>query len=337
MAAIRNINLDIIRGIAAFSVVANHVLSHFEGFQGSIIGNINFSLQNPLFMMVSGFALVYSKPILNREACFNYIKKRTIQLLLPWLIWSLLQFVLFSKESFLEHIAYTANHMEGAYWFLFSIWVMSMIYALSSWLFHKIVGTKLRYIIAVSVSCMFLVSTLTVVSFLTVGIDFLAIKFTAYYFPFYLLGWYVAEAMKIQWSVKSKKLFSAFICFAFISYIILIAKVDMASVPDKYALIRIITSLMGCMVMFQSVFTWEFNPQNSFVRIINWGGVHSLELYVVHYVTMHFLKPSSTSITTINGFLEFLGYFAIVLVCTALIIEVINTNKTSRFILFGKN
>ena len=113
MTASRNINLDVIRGIAAFSVVANHVLSHFEGFQGSIIGNINFSLQNPLFMMVSGFALVYSKPILNGKACVNYIKKRTILLLLPWLIWSLLQFVLFSKDSFIEHVTYTVNHMEG--------------------------------------------------------------------------------------------------------------------------------------------------------------------------------------------------------------------------------
>ena len=337
MAATRNINLDIMRGIAAFSVVANHVLSHFEDFQGSIIGNINFSLQNPLFMMVSGFALVYSKPILNREACFNYIKKRTILLLLPWLIWSLLQFVLFSKDSFFEHVAYTTNHMEGAYWFLFSIWVMSTLYALSSWLFNKIVDTKLRYIIAVSVGCMFLVSILTVISYLTVGIDFLAIKFTAYYFPFYLLGWYVAEAMKVQWPVKAKNLFSSFICFAFISYIILIAKIDTASVPDKYAIIRIMTSVMGCMVLFHSVFTWEFNPTNSCVRILNWGGQNSLELYVVHYVTMHFLKPSSTSITTINGFLEFLGYFVIVLVCTALIIEVVNTNKKSRLILFGKS
>ena len=143
--------------------------------------------------------------------------------------------------------------------------------------------------------------------------------------------------MKVHWSEKLKNQFSACICIAFISYMVLIAKIDMASVPDKYAVIRIATSFLGCMVLFQSVFAWNINPQNTFVRILNWGGQNSLELYVVHYVTMRFLKPDCTSITTINGFFEFTFYFIVVLLCTALIIEMINSNKRSRLILFGKS
>lgn len=332
----RNLNLDIIRGIAAFSVVANHVLSHFEGFAGSMIGNINFSLQNPLFMMVAGFALVYSKPVTDVKACINYIKKRTILLLLPWLVWSLLLFVLCAKQSFVEHVSYTLYHMEGAYWFLFAMWLMSIFYAISALLCRRLIQSKVKYITTVSINSMFMMACLCVIAYLTVGINFLAIKLATYYYPFYLFGWIVAEVMKHDWSEDIRNVFGAFVCIAFIAYMILIAKYDMPALPDKMIVIRVLTSILGCVVLFQTVFSWKINSNSIVMKLFSFGGQYSLEMYVVHYVMMRFLSPSNTPITAINGFLEFFGYYVVVLAITALLIEVINTNKTSRFILFGK-
>lgn len=81
----------------------------------------------------------------------------------------------------------------------------------------------------------------------------------------------------------------------------------------------------------------NFSLQNYSNEIIHFfGGQYLLELYVVHYVMMRFPSPGNTPITAINGFLEFFGYYVVVLAITALLIEVINTNKTFRFILFGK-
>ena len=176
----RNINLDIIRGIAAYSVVANHVLSLFAGYSESMLGNINFSLQNPLFMMVSGWALMYSKPIVDGKSFVTFLKKRTVLLILPWVIWSLLKWALLSDEPFIAYFQYNFYHMEGIYWFLFSLWVMNVIYAISCLFFKKIVDKRIGYSIGVSLVSLVLVSLLFVVGYATVGVDFLGIKFTAY-------------------------------------------------------------------------------------------------------------------------------------------------------------
>lgn len=169
----RNLNLDIIRGIAAYSVVANHVLSPYSGFTESIIGNINFSLQNPLFMMVSGWALIYSKPIEDKSSLFLFLKKRTTLLLLPWVIWSLLKYLLVGKDAIGEYFLYDLYHMEGMYWFLFSLWVMNVMFALSSFFFRKSVSKRFCFCSKVSITSIFIIGVIFVTCAFTVGVDLL--------------------------------------------------------------------------------------------------------------------------------------------------------------------
>ena len=332
----RNINLDIIRGIAAYSVVANHVLSHFAGYSESMLGNINFSLQNPLFMMVSGWALMYSKPIVDGKSFVAFLKKRTVLLILPWVIWSLLKWAMLSDKPFVAYFGNNLYHMEGLYWFLFSLWVMNVIYAIACLFFKKIVDKRVGYSISVSLASMVLVSLLFVVGYATVGVDFLGIKFTAYYFPFFLSGWFGSELTKRSWNEKKLTIFDWIVCANIIIYAILIANFNIASLPEKMAPLRFFISAIGCLVLFYIIFKTKFSQTNKMVQALAWGGQKTLELYVVHYIVMGFLKNSGASVLTVLGFSEFILDLVIVLTVTVLFICIIDSNKIAREVLFGK-
>ena len=63
MASVRNEKLDIIRGIAAFLVISGHTMQVYDGYTDNPLYNFITSIQMPLFMMVSGYAIGYSAVI----------------------------------------------------------------------------------------------------------------------------------------------------------------------------------------------------------------------------------------------------------------------------------
>ena len=111
---------------------------------------------------------------------------------------------------------------------------------------------------------------------------------------------------------------------------------NLATLPDTWAPLRMVISFMGCLVVFQTVFSKTFDSNNSLNKALVWGGQKTLEIYVVHYITMSFLKTSETSVTTVLGFTEFVINLFVVLIVTCIIIEIINSNNISRKFLFGK-
>lgn len=58
----RDIRFDVLKGIATLVVVFGHVLQYsIKGYENSLIFNIVWSLQIPLFMVVSGYFSMSSK------------------------------------------------------------------------------------------------------------------------------------------------------------------------------------------------------------------------------------------------------------------------------------
>ena len=152
MVATRDLRLDYVRGFAALIVVVGHVMQQFEAYNDNILFNIIFSIQMPLFMMVSGYAVTYSTPIVDAKSLGRHLLKRLRALLLPWASFTILAFFFIdlSHHSFVEYLKYAAYHMESAFWFLFSLWTIDTMFSLSSFisLFFK---RKREYI---KVGCM---------------------------------------------------------------------------------------------------------------------------------------------------------------------------------------
>lgn len=75
----RNQYIDMLRGLAILMVVLGHTMTGtVENVEKSIVFNIIWSVQMPLFILISGYVTKYSQKIDTKLKLWNYIKKRTI-------------------------------------------------------------------------------------------------------------------------------------------------------------------------------------------------------------------------------------------------------------------
>lgn len=87
----RNQFVDIMRGIAMLLVVLGHTMTGCTAnSQSSFLFNIIWSLQMPLFILISGYVTKYSRPIADGNGLWKYVKRRTVAYMLPWAVWSFL-------------------------------------------------------------------------------------------------------------------------------------------------------------------------------------------------------------------------------------------------------
>ena len=127
MAKDRNQFVDIMRGIAMLLVVLGHTMTGCTtGAEKSFLFNIVWSLQMPLFILISGYVTRYSREISDGSGLWKYVKRRTIAYLLPWVVWSfIVRGIIFGQSNFLN-LKWLLWHMDSGYWFLATIWTISL-------------------------------------------------------------------------------------------------------------------------------------------------------------------------------------------------------------------
>lgn len=200
--ASRNSTVDIIRGFAILLVVLGHTLSgSTTGYENSFLFQVIWTLQMPLFICVSGYVTRYTKPIMTSGKLFSYIGKRSLAYLLPWTVWTfIVRGLIFGQTSYLN-VKYLLWHMDTGYWFLVTIWCISILYLIADYISNRItckaVTDVIWHIVFVAIGA----SLLVIVGILA-GFDFLGIKLTLYYIPFYLCGFIYG---RLQDAVRSTK------------------------------------------------------------------------------------------------------------------------------------
>ena len=100
----RNHFVDIMRGIAMLLVVLGHTMQDCTtGAHQSFLYNVIWSLQMPLFILISGYVTRYSHPLSSGTDLWKFVKRRTIAYLLPWFVWSLfVRGIIFGQTNFLN-------------------------------------------------------------------------------------------------------------------------------------------------------------------------------------------------------------------------------------------
>lgn len=344
----RNRTIDVIRGFAMLLVVLGHTVSGSTiEYQNSFLFQVIWTLQMPLFIIISGYVTRYSQPITNGVTLLKFIKKRSLAYLFPWVIWTyIIRGVIFGQSRFFD-FKYLFWHMDSGYWFLITIWSISMIYAISDYVANRVTSQVYRNIMLHFFFCGVGMLSLVLLS-INVGLDFFSIKLTLYYLPFYLLGFLYGRLQDWMHSVKSLRIIAEIvIAGSFSIWLFLILRYDFYSGNDSILFIisRFCTSFVGCVSVISLLANLnkkqyteqEILQGGGFVRGIQWFGVHSLEIYLIHGLSLCILKMQQIPVMgSIESWILIVLNFIITISLSYFYIRVIESNRLLNKLLFWK-
>ena len=313
-------------------------MQKFAGFCDNLLFNIIFSIQIPLFMMIAGYARNYSKPIDSIQQFVIHIKKRAVSILLPWASWSLIGCFLLWKMPLADYIIKAAFQMEIAFWFLFSLFTIDVIFS-SGELVSKKTGKRVPQSVIHIIVSMCGVTVLFFIGKYAVGLSFLGIKYSCYYIVFFFAGYFLFRVFHSREKYTNEIFrWAPLACFGIYGY--LITRYSVFTLPDSswYVGLRIGISLLGCMIAF--FIMWQVKitreSKSKLIKVLERIGSLSLEIYVVHYFAVRLLECESYNINTIDGMFYCFVYMFFVLGITCGTIWVLSQFAITRLILFGK-
>ena len=260
----RNQFVDIMRGVAMLLVVLWHTMTgSTANSQSSFLFNIVWSLQMPLFILISGYVTRYSKEITGFGGLIKFLAKRTLAYLLPFAVWSFLirGFILRQKVFF--DFKYMLWHIDSGYWFLITIWTISVIFGISSLVSSLAKNTVTKQILLAAVYLCGMAGLAAVGYF--AGMTFLGIKLTLYYMPFYFAGWLYGQYRDKIFALKfGNNAVDIIVAICAVLWIYLLTRANMFALPDggKYIIFRAGASLLGCIAvcgLLKGVFSKKSN------------------------------------------------------------------------------
>lgn len=333
----RNQFVDIMRGIAMLLVVLGHTMTGCTvNSQQSFLFNIIWSLQMPLFVLISGYVTKYSRPISDSKGLWKYVKRRTIAYMLPWAVWSfMIRGIIFGQDEFLN-VRYLLWNMDSGYWFLATIWTNSMIWGIASFIAERLSKENVLKKQVMLLLCYLAGMALLTGIGLLLGLSFFAIKLTLYYMPFYYAGFLYGQFDdKIMKSESDKKIGDCVVAVCFVIWLYVILRYSLYDMADSgFAIIlRAATSLAGCIAvcgLCKGIFSDKIGG-------LAWVGKHSQEVYLTHYLLLSMIKLDRTPIFySPVGLTLVLVNYIITVALTAMMVMALNKNRVLRFVLTGK-
>lgn len=336
----RNNSVDILRGIAMLLVVLGHTLTGITlNSEDSFLFNIIWSLQMPMFMLISGYVTKYSKSPQNISILIGYIEKKTMAYLIPWAVWTIfIRGIIFQSEGLLQP-RYLLWHMDSGYWFLFSIWMISIILGVSEYLTFKIVNDE-REILFILVTVGFYIAGMGVLVIVGIlfGFSFLCIKLTLYYMPFYFIGYMFGKIKKIfQYNNIGKKMIIIFPPIALAVWLIILTRINLYELSDSgmSIIIRMLASVSGCIAV--ASLCKKISETTIIGKNLMWCGTHSLEIYLTHYLFLDLLKfESKLEVSYAPGISLVLVNFLLTITICFCVINLLSSNPILNTVLFGK-
>lgn len=120
----RDGSLDVMKGLAMVFVVLGHVLHKYfpADYVNNFLFKIGTSFHMPLLLFVSGYLMGRKKV---ESFTNNYFFTRSIRLLCPWIIWTVVVAVI-QRDNYFEILL-----LNPFFWFLPCLWMFNFIYFVS--------------------------------------------------------------------------------------------------------------------------------------------------------------------------------------------------------------
>lgn len=344
----RNLFVDIMRGIAMLLVVLGHTMTGCTtNSQESIIFNIVWSLQMPLFVLISGYVTKYSESINDSSALKKFVTRRTYAYLLTWIVWSLLVRGLLWGQHDFWNLKYMLWHMDSGYWFLVTIWTISIVYGIATFIANSIkrnnlIGNQLL-ILGFYLVGMLLLFVIGIIA----GMSFFAIKLTLYYMPFYYIGYLYGQFdKKILENPIGEKVVDIIVAICFVVWIFILLRLQLYTMSERGLDVveRFVTSLMGCIAicgLCKGIFSgggalpsadsvWK----DKIKRLLSWAGKNSLGIYMLHGLFLNVLKITTLPLfTSLYGYLLTACNFTLTVLFCAIALTIVTQNSVLKKIL----
>lgn len=170
--------IDAIKSILIMLVILGHAIQFtLPNYQHEFLFRFIYSFHMPLFFLVSGFLTFKEKydDLL--------IKKRGIQLLIPFITWAFILPLLETSKFDIERTLRILLYPDNGLWFLYNLFVYCMIFNLSErWSSKKF---KQEYLLVGFIILLFIVMELLH--------TLLNVSQICWYSPFFAMGYYVRK------------------------------------------------------------------------------------------------------------------------------------------------
>lgn len=332
MAKERLIWLDSLKGWLILIVVIGHAIQYClpEGAcENNYWWNLIYSFHMPAFMAASGF--VNYRPTRNGGGILTICKRRSYQLLVPFLLWSLIKWLLSGAHSFggFIHSTFTSG---GFFWFLWALWVITIIFIIGENFSQKF---KIKQEIIIGAIALVLVGIMVILDFRMFGFQFIA-----YYFLFYAFGYYCNKYRNLLTTNKvvMLKLFLVWLVMGsfwnmhdlpfFLKGVPFVPS-SLLQYAYRFATAFVAIYLIFCTAPLLLEARTKVNEKMAHIGLI------SLGIYVVHLTLIIPMSPWLVRILpNVPMVVVILISFLLASIISITIVELLNKNKyTSRYLL----
>lgn len=313
--------IDALRGFLILTVILGHALQHGD-YNHNIAWNVIYSFHMAAFFVISGYANYWSA--MNAKT----LLRRAEQLLIPFLAWTVL--VAFRSGDFLNTLADEIFHPK-MYWFIFALFFISALF-----ISIKQLAGRLRIS---DFFCMIGGWLILVGLMLVANIRYFGFQYIAYYFVFYVLGYYINHC---KWTPQPGLIIAFGAGWLVLAPFWRMTEVSpllsgLTFVPSPMLIFtyRFVAAALGALFLMFTA-PMMFANSNRLSKMFAYLGRESLGIYIIHifiatYWTSYLARQLGTDTSGLFIFLDFL----VKLVVSILGVELIKRIPYIRYLLLG--
>lgn len=286
--------VDILKGLAIFLVVFGHVelysIGHFNGF----FNRLQDVFCMPLFFFLSG---LFAKPQNDIKESFSCIKKKFIQLIIPFVVCGSFYLFIMSDKPWWALFWYPHGQGHSGYWFILVLFEIYLLFTLcqvfTRRMTQEISGKTFLIVALIIESSLALIYILCQKGIVIQEPWYTITSFVRLYynFPFFIMGYLFMRNHNKITILFNKRVYNIASVIFIILYVIS-NKYHINTLPFKWilAFLAVITIVSLCHSMEYRISLCKNNCK----RCIEYIGRHTMEIYVLHFFfiprNMNYLK-----------------------------------------------